>query len=84
MSCTCRMVARRNRAAQKRAEAAKATPKAMTPSTAYPYYDAKPMQFRGVKVRAEPPVWSCNFSPNYYTRNTSNCLQECLVAWEPC
>jgi hypothetical protein len=28
----------------------------MTPSAAYPYYDTKPMQFRGVKVRAEPPV----------------------------
>lgn len=34
----------------------KATPKAMTPSAAYPYYEQKPMQFRGVKVRATPPV----------------------------
>ena len=34
----------------------KPTPKAMTPSAAYPYFDAKPMQFRGVKVRATPAV----------------------------
>ena len=52
----CRCVARKKRAAQRNAGSAKSTPKAMTPSTAYPYYDAKPMQFRGVKVRAEPPV----------------------------
>jgi len=48
---------------QKKAEAAKATPKAITPSTAYPYYEAKPMQFRGVKVRAEPPVCSSITGP---------------------
>ena len=34
----------------------KPTPKAMTPSAAYPYFDEKPMQFRGVKVRASPKV----------------------------
>ena len=34
----------------------KPTPKAMTPSAAYPYYDERPMQFRGVKVRASPKV----------------------------
>ncbi|CAL8465269.1 g4804 [Coccomyxa elongata] len=51
-------VARKKRAAERKAGSAKATPKAMTPSTAYPYYDAKPMQFRGVKVRAEPPPGS--------------------------
>ena len=41
----------------------KPTPKAMTPSAAYPYFDAKPMQFRGVKVRATPAVrLSCQSS----------------------
>ena len=34
----------------------KPTPKAMTPSAAYPYFGEKPMQFRGVKVRASPKV----------------------------
>lgn len=46
---------------QRKADAAKATPKAMTPSAAYPYYETKPMQFRGVKVRAEPPVHAPSF-----------------------
>lgn len=63
MGRMCRCVARKKRAAERKAGSAKATPKAMTPSTAYPYYDAKPMQFRGVKVRAEPPVQSCNSLP---------------------
>lgn len=34
----------------------KPTPKAMTPSAANPYFGEKPMQFRGVKVRASPKV----------------------------
>ncbi|KAK9903383.1 hypothetical protein WJX75_004519 [Coccomyxa subellipsoidea] len=50
--------ARKRHLNQKKAEAAKATPKAMTPSAAYPYYETKPMQFRGVKIRAEPPPGS--------------------------
>ncbi|EIE23235.1 hypothetical protein COCSUDRAFT_47556 [Coccomyxa subellipsoidea C-169] len=49
---------------QRKADAAKATPKAMTPSAAYPYYETKPMQFRGVKVRAEPPRGSA-YPPAY-------------------
>ena len=36
----------------------KPTPKAMTPSAAYPYYDEKPTNFRGVKVKASPHVIS--------------------------
>ncbi|CAK0786860.1 hypothetical protein CVIRNUC_010074 [Coccomyxa viridis] len=44
----------KRRRAAKEATGMKPTPKAMTPSAAYPYFDAKPMQFRGVKVRATP------------------------------
>ena len=48
---------RKRKNAEEQAAAKKGvTPNAMTPSAAFPYYDAKPMQFRGVKIRAEPPV----------------------------
>ena len=46
----------RRRKAAREAAPVKPTPKAMTPSAAYPYFDEKPMQFRGVKVRASPKV----------------------------
>lgn len=62
MCWLCR-TARKRHLNQKKADAAKATPKAMTPSAAYPYYETKPMQFRGVKIRAEPPVRAENTHP---------------------
>lgn len=49
-------VLRHKRAAVAALAAAKATPKAMTPSAAYPYYEGKPMVFRGVKVKTTPAV----------------------------
>jgi len=52
--CGCRCLKRRR--AKQAAGPMKPTPKAMTPSAAYPYFDEKPMQFRGVKVRASPAV----------------------------
>ena len=56
----CRYMKRRK--AAREAAPVKPTPKAMTPSAAYPYFGEKPMQFRGVKVRASPKVrlWCCN------------------------
>ena len=50
------MLRRKKHAAAAAAAAPKATPKAMTPSAAYPYYEEKPMVFRGVKVAASPRV----------------------------
>ena len=50
----CRCMKRRK--AARDAAPVKPTPKAMTPSAAHPYFDQKPMQFRGVKVRASPKV----------------------------
>jgi hypothetical protein len=52
----CRLFRKRKQEQQLAASKKAASPQAMTPSAAYPYYDSKPMQFRGVKVRAEPPV----------------------------
>ena len=57
----CRCMKRRK--AAREAAPMKPTPKAMTPSAAYPYFGEKPMQFRGVKVRASPKVRDPSATP---------------------